>query len=194
MSPEDVTREFEEAGALLRGHFLLSSGRHSDTYFQAARVLEDPARGGRLGAALAAALGGREVEVVVSPAIGGILAGYEVARGLGVPFLFAEKTAAGGFELRRGFALGPGTRVAVVEDVLTTGGSASRAAAMVAEHGAEVVAVAALVDRGPGGAPLPVESTVLWRPRIRSWEPDACELCASGAAPAIKPGSRAPGA
>ena len=152
---DDLLRLFVERGALLEGHFLLSSGLHSARYLQSARVLMDPPLATRLGAELAARvkpdLDGRAVTAVVSPAVGGLIIGQEVARGLGALALFTEREA-GRMTLRRGFHLGAGDTVVVVEDVVTTGGSTREVIEAVRARGAEVVAAAALVDRATGRA------------------------------------------
>lgn len=189
MDADAVARMFEDSEGLLRGHFLLSSGKHADTYLQSAKVLCCPCRAEALGRALAAALAKDRVEVVVSPALGGLIIGHEVARALGVSMLFAEKDGSGGFSLRRGFSLAPGARVAVVEDVLTTRGSAARACAAVSERGGEVVAVAAVADRGPGGVELPAPVRTLWQLEVKSYDAAACPICAEDGEAPVKPGS-----
>lgn len=190
MTDDEVLTEFRDAGALLEGHFVLSSGLHSPRYLQCARVLADPVRGARLAAALAARLpGDLNVDVVVSPAMGGIIAGHEMARALGVAALFLERPD-GVFELRRGFELEPGQRVLMMEDVVTTGLSSREAIAAIARAGGETVAAAALVDRSNGLADLGVPFHPLIRLDVPSYAPDALppELAAI---PAVKPGSRA---
>jgi orotate phosphoribosyltransferase len=192
MTDEDVLDEFRAAGALLEGHFILSSGLHSPRYLQCARVLMDPRRGARLAEELLRRLpcDVREaVEIVVSPAMGGVIAGYEVARALGVEALFLERPT-GTFELRRGFRLEPGQRVLMMEDVVTTGLSSREAMAAIAAAGGEVIAAAALVDRSNGAAAFDVPFYPLIRLDVPSYPADALppELAAT---PAIKPGSRA---
>ena len=192
MTEQQVLAEFRAAGALLEGHFILSSGLHSPRYLQCARVLMDPARAGRLAAALAAAIPAEtrgRVEIVVSPAMGGVIIGHEMGRALGVEALFVERPR-GMFELRRGFRLEPGQRVLLVEDVVTTGLSSREAMKAVAAAGGEVVAAAALVDRSGGEADLGVPFTALIRIDVPTYEADAVppELAAI---PAVKPGSRA---
>lgn len=191
MTEAEVLAEFRAAGALLEGHFILSSGLHSPRYLQCARVLMDPARAARLAEALAASL--REdlrarIEIVVSPAMGGVIIGHEMGRALGVEALFVERPA-GGFELRRGFRLAPGQRVLLVEDVVTTGLSSREAMKAIAEAGGEVIAAAALVDRSHGSADLGVPFFPLLRLDVPSYAADAlpAELAAL---PAEKPGSR----
>jgi len=190
MTDDEVLAEFRAADALLEGHFVLSSGRHSSRYLQCARVLMDPARGARLAAALAHRLpAGLGVEAVVSPAMGGVIAGHEMARALGVEAMFLERPT-GTFELRRGFRLAPGTRVLMMEDVVTTGLSSREAIAAIRSAGGEVVAAAALVDRSNGAADLGVPFHPLIRLDVPSYDADALppEL---QAIPAAKPGSRA---
>lgn len=192
MTDEDVLAEFRAADALLEGHFILSSGRRSARYLQCARVLMDPARGERLARALVARLPAEvrdAVSAVLSPAMGGVIAGHEMARALGVEAMFLERPE-GVFELRRGFRLSPGQRVLMMEDVVTTGLSSREAIAAIARAGGETVAAAALVDRSDGVADLGVPFFPLLRLSVPSYEPDALppELAAI---PAVKPGSRA---
>ncbi len=192
MTDEEVLAEFRAADALLEGHFILSSGRRSARYLQCARVLMDPARGERLARALAGRLPAKvreAVSAVVSPAMGGVIAGHEMARALGVEAMFLERPE-GVFELRRGFRLAPGQRVLMMEDVVTTGLSSREAIAAIARAGGETVAAAALVDRSDGAADLGVPFFPLLQLSVPSYEPDALppELAAI---PAVKPGSRA---
>lgn len=191
MTDDEVLAEFRAAEALLEGHFILSSGLHSSRYLQCARVLMNPARGARLAGALAKKLSPEirsSIEAVVSPAMGGIIAGQEIARALGVDAMFLERPT-GAFELRRGFRLSPGQRVLMMEDVVTTGLSSREAIAAIRAAGGEVVAAAALVDRSNGAADLGVPFTPLIRIDVPSYQADALppELAAI---PAIKPGSR----
>ena len=191
MKEEEILAEFRAAEALLEGHFILSSGLHSPRYLQCARVLMDPVRASRLASALVASMP-RDVrsaiEIVVSPAMGGIIAGHEVARALGVEALFVERPS-GTFELRRGFRLKPGQKVLLVEDVVTTGLSSREAISAVAEAGGEVIAAAALVDRSNGEADLGVPFYPLVRLNVPAYAEDELppELAAL---PAEKPGSR----
>lgn len=192
MTDEQVLAEFRDAEALLEGHFILSSGLRSPRYLQCARVLMDPRRGARLAEALAEKLPAElraEVSAVVSPAMGGVIAGHEMARALGVDAMFLERPT-GTFELRRGFRLAPGQRVLMMEDVVTTGLSSREAIAAIRAAGGEVVAAAALVDRSNGGADLGVPFFPLIRLDVPSYPADQLppELAAI---PAIKPGSRA---
>jgi orotate phosphoribosyltransferase len=191
MTEEEVLAEFRAAGALLEGHFILSSGLHSPLYLQCARVLMDPMRASRLAAALAAAIP-RELRlrigIVVSPAMGGIIVGHEMGRALGVEALFVERPQ-GVFELRRGFRLEPGQQVLLVEDVVTTGLSSREAIKAIEAAGGEVIAAAALVDRAGGGADLGVPFFPLVRLNVPTYE--AGNLPGELAAlPAEKPGSR----
>ncbi len=192
MTDEDVLDEFRAADALLEGHFILSSGLRSAAYLQCARVLMDPRRAARLCAELAARLTPAVhagVSAVVSPAMGGVIAGYEMARALGVPTMFVERPS-GTFELRRGFALTPGQKVLMMEDVVTTGLSSREAIAAIEAAGGRVIAGACLVDRSNGAADIGVPLTALVRLDVPAYPPDALppELAAI---PAIKPGSRA---
>jgi orotate phosphoribosyltransferase len=191
MTDEDVLAEFRAADALLEGHFLLSSGLHSPRYLQCARVLMDPARAARLASALVHKLP-REIrsaiEIVVSPAMGGIIAGHEVGRALGREAVFVERPS-GTFELRRGFRLKAGQKVLLVEDVVTTGLSSREAIAAVEQAGGVVIAAAALVDRSNGSADLGVPFFPLVQLSVPAYAADALpeELAAI---PAEKPGSR----
>jgi len=192
MSDDDILAEFRAADALLEGHFILSSGLRSPRYLQCARVLMDGARAERLAKALAARIPaelGERIEVVVSPAMGGVIIGHEMGRALGKPAMFVERPQ-GRFELRRGFRLDPGTRVLMVEDVVTTGLSSREAIDAVREAGGDVVAEAALVDRSAGTADLGVPFFPLIRIDVPTYAEDELppELAAI---PAVKPGSRA---
>jgi orotate phosphoribosyltransferase len=192
LSDEDILAEFRAAGALLEGHFILSSGLRSPRYLQCARVLMDGARAERLARALAAKVPAElrtRIDAVVSPAMGGVIIGHEMGRALGKPAMFVERPQ-GAFELRRGFRLDPGTRVLMVEDVVTTGLSSREAIEAVRAAGGDVVAEAALVDRSSGTVDLGVPFYPLIRIDVPTYKADAVppELAAI---PAIKPGSRA---
>lgn len=192
MTDEQILAEFRAAEALLEGHFILSSGLRSPRYLQCARVLMNPARGARLAEALVARLPESvrtKVTAVVSPAMGGVIAGHEMGRALGVDAMFLERPT-GIFELRRGFRLEPGQPVLMMEDVVTTGLSSREAIAAIRAAGGDVVAAAALVDRSNGGADLGVPFTPLIRINIPSYSADDLPP-ALAALPAIKPGSRA---
>ena len=192
MTDDQILAEFRAADALLEGHFILSSGLRSGRYLQCARVLMDPARAARLAEALAAKLPAEvrdAIEAVVSPAMGGVIIGHEMGRALGKPAMFLERPD-GTFGLRRGFRLEPGTKVLMVEDVVTTGLSSREAIEAVRAAGGVVIAEAALVDRSSGKADLGVPFTPLIRIDVPTYAADALppELAAI---PAIKPGSRA---
>ena len=197
-SSDEIVKLFETAGAIRHGHFELSSGLHSATYVQCALVLQYPRFAEKLGQALAALFSDARIDAVVSPAMGGVIIGQEVARALpthgdttggGVPAMFVERDASGTMCLRRGFALKPDTHVLVVEDVWTTGGSTQEAISVVEEAGGRVVAAGALIDRSGGKIEFPVESNALLELTIESYEPDDCPLCRTGSL-AVKPGSR----
>lgn len=192
MTEDDVLAEFRAAEALLEGHFILSSGLRSSRYLQCARVLMDPRRGAWLAEALVARIPENlraSISAVVSPAMGGVICGHEMARALGVEAMFLERPD-GVFELRRGFRLAPGQRVLMMEDVVTTGLSSKEAIAAIGRAGGETVAAAALVDRSNGAADLGVPFFPLIRLDVPTYAADALppELAAI---PAIKPGSRA---
>lgn len=191
MTDEDVLSEFRAAGALLEGHFLLSSGRHSAHYLQCARVLMNPDRAGRLAVALAAKLPrdlrGR-IDKVVSPAMGGLIIGHEMGRALQVDAVFVERPT-GTFELRRGFTIEPGEKILMVEDVVTTGLSSREAIKAVEAEGGKVVALACLVDRTGGVLDVGVPFHPLVSLNFPTYAEDELppELAAT---PAVKPGSR----
>ncbi len=192
MTEDEVLGEFRAAEALLEGHFILSSGLRSPRYLQCARVLMNPRRAARLAEAVAANIPAElrsRITAVVSPAMGGVIAGQEVARALDVDAMFVERPT-GTFELRRGFRLTPGQQVLMMEDVVTTGLSSREAMKAIAEAGGEVIAAASLVDRSNGTADLGVPFFPLIRLDVPSYEANALppELAAI---PAIKPGSRA---
>ena len=192
MSDDEILAEFRAADALLEGHFILSSGLRSPKYLQCARVLMDPARAERLAQALAAKLPAdlREgIDSVVSPAMGGIIIGHEIGRALRKPAMFLERPQ-GTFEFRRGFALEPGAKVLMVEDVVTTGLSSREALEAVRQAGGTVLAEAALVDRSGGCADLGVPFYPLIRIDVPIYEADAVPADLA-AIPAVKPGSRA---
>ena len=191
MDDKAILDEFRAAGALLEGHFILSSGLHSSRYLQCARVLANPARGARLAMALIATLPPllrQQIEIVVSPAMGGIIAGHEMGRALGVDALFVERPD-GIFTLRRGFALSAGQKVLMMEDVVTTGLSSREAIKAIEAEGGVVIAAAALVDRSNGAVDLGVPFFPLIRLNVPTYAADVLppEL---KAIPAVKPGSR----
>jgi len=191
MTEDEVLAEFRASHALLEGHFLLSSGRHSAYYLQCARVLMDPERAGQLALALVQKLPRElrgQVQKVVSPAMGGVIIGHEMGRALGVEAIFVERPS-GTFELRRGFTIEDGEKVLMVEDVVTTGLSSREAIRTVAEAGGEVIGAAALVDRTGGALDLGVPFHALVTINFPTYAEDELppELAAK---PAVKPGSR----
>lgn len=193
MDAAEVRRLLEETQALLNGHFQLSSGLHSDKYFQCARVLAWPARASLLGVGIGSLWSDEAVDVVVGPAIGGIVIAHEVARYLGTPSYFTEREA-GKMTLRRGFAIEPGARAIVVEDVVTTGGSAQEVVELLCSRNVEVLGVSSIVWRSPKqDAPAPFGS-VPFRPLLtlptEAWSQADCPHCRAGL-PIEKPGSRA---
>jgi orotate phosphoribosyltransferase len=187
MTDRETLDLYEATGALLRGHFRLTSGLHSDIYLQSALVLQYPEHAAALGAALAAPFRQDGIQTVLAPAIGGILVAHEVARALGVRGLFTERED-GVMRLRRGFTLTRGERCLVVEDVMTTGGSIREVIACVEALGGVVVGVGSLIDRS-GGTSFPVKRATLATVKATTWKPEECPLCKTGS-PAIKPGSR----
>jgi orotate phosphoribosyltransferase len=192
MTSKDVLDRFTHLGALLEGHFRLSSGLHSPNYLQCALVLQHPAEAEALGRALAAQLSARlgavAPTVVLSPALGGLIIGHEVARALGVRAIFAER-AEGVLTLRRGFDLEAADRVVVIEDVLTTGGSTRETMDVAKQRGATVVAAGAVINRSGAASPVDVPFAALAALTPPTYTPDACPLCAQGL-PVTKPGSR----
>jgi len=189
MTEREILDHFRQSGALLEGHFRLSSGLHSDRYLQSALVLQYPDLAEQLGEALAERTRHLQPTAVLSPALGGIVIGQEVGRALNVPAIFAERQERT-LVLRRGFTLSSDDRVLVVEDVITTGGSTRETIAVAEVAGASVVGAAAIIDRAGGTARLDVPLQALVRLEVPSYQPDACPLCAKGV-PVTKPGSRA---
>jgi orotate phosphoribosyltransferase len=188
MTEADVLDLFRTSGALLDGHFRLTSGLHSERYLQSALVLQYPEFAAALGAALANRTRHLQATAVLSPALGGIVIGQEVARALGIRALFAERQE-GALTLRRGFTLGTLDRVLVVEDVITTGGSTMETARVAEAAGAHVPGAAAIVDRSAGSTPLQLPLQALLRLEVPTYSPDDCPLCLQGL-PVVKPGSR----
>lgn len=178
---------FRETGAYLKGHFRLSSGLHSDEYLQCALVLQHPAIAEKMGRELAALL--PSCDFVASPALGGLIVGHEVARALGVRFLFTERNPEGKMVLRRGFSIKPGETAVVVEDVITTGGSTREVIEVLRSVGASVAAAGSIMDRSGGRADLGVPRFALATLDVKSWDPQDCPLCREGI-PVEKPGSR----
>ena len=188
MRADEVVERFRRTGALLEGHFVLTSGLHSTQYLQCALVLQHPAEAEALGRAVAERFAGQSVETVVAPAIGGIIIGWEVARALGVRSIWTEREE-GRMTLRRGFTVRPGERVLVVEDVITTGGSTRETCDALRAAGALVVGAASIIDRSGGRSDVGVPRFALATLDVPAVAPADCRLCAEGV-PAVKPGSR----
>jgi orotate phosphoribosyltransferase len=189
MTETEVLDLFRQSGALLEGHFRLSSGLHSDRYLQSALVLQHPDYAEQMGRALAARLEHLQPTAILSPALGGIVIGQEVGRAMQLRALFAERQD-GTLMLRRGFTLSPSDRVVVVEDVITTGGSTRETIAVAEAAGATVLGAAAIVDRGSNPARINLPLQALVRMEVPAYPPESCPLCAKGV-PVVKPGSRA---
>jgi orotate phosphoribosyltransferase len=195
---DPILSAFYDTGAYLRGHFRLTSGLHSPEYLQCARVLQYPRHAEHFGRLLASEFRRLEPELdtsmlgtvmVVSPAIGGLIIGHEVARSLGARFIFTERDASGKMVLRRGFSVEPGETAVVVEDVITTGGSSREVIEILQESGARVLAAGSIIDRGGGAVDLGVPRVALKTLEVTAYAADDCPLCRSGS-PVIKPGSR----
>jgi len=187
-----IEKILRDCDALLEGHFVLTSGRHAAFYMQCARVLQNPELTEEIVGDYLCDEGELDldnIQMVVAPAVGGIVLGYELARQLGVKSIFCEREN-GKMTLRRGFEIPAGTRVLVAEDVVTTGGSVREVMEVVRASGGEVVAVALLVDRSGGTVDFGVKTVAAYQTTIESYEPDNCPLCEEGKLPAIKPGSR----
>ncbi len=192
MNEAEILKEFTDAEAILKGHFILSSGLHSDTYLQCARVLMDAKRAERLCAALAAKVKQQfpnvKFDLVVAPAMGGVVVGYEMGRQLGVPSIFCEREN-GAFTFRRGFGIEKGSKILVVEDVVTTAKSSIETIDCIKAHGGEVIAEASLIDRGEGARGLPIPLISLLKLNVPAFQPDALPEHLKNI-PAVKPGSR----
>jgi orotate phosphoribosyltransferase len=193
--PESILDTFRQTGAYLTGHFRLTSGLHSPEYLQCALVLQHPPHAERLGARLAdelrAVAGSEKIALVVSPAMGGLIIGHEVARALDTRFLFTERDAASGkMVLRRGFALQPGEAAVVVEDVITTGGSTREVVDILKASGARAIAAGSIIDRSGGKVEVGTPRVALATLDVVSYQPEECPLCRQGL-PVTKPGSRA---
>jgi orotate phosphoribosyltransferase len=189
LSPEQTIDLFLQTGAYLRGHFRLTSGLHSPEYLQCALVLQHPRFAEKLGAALAEAIG-ETADAVVSPAVGGLIIGHEVARALNVRAVFTERDAATrSMSLRRGFRIEPGERVVVIEDVITTGGSSREVIEVVTAAGGRVVAAGSIMDRSGGRAEFGVRRVALATLDVQTWSEANCPMCRAGE-PVVKPGSR----
>ena len=188
MEPEKVIDEFRQTGALLEGHFQLTSGLHSTVYLQCARVLQFPEKAETFGRAIAEKFADAGIQLVASPAIGGIVIGHEVARALGARFIWSEREG-GEMTLRRGFTVSPGEKTLVVEDVITTGGSTRETIEALQQAGGDVVAAASIIDRSGGSVEVGVPRVALATLRVLAVEPESCDACRSGEA-VSKPGSR----
>jgi orotate phosphoribosyltransferase len=188
LDPEKVIDEFKQTGALLEGHFQLTSGLHSTVYLQCARVLQFPEKAETFGRAIAQKFANAGIQLVASPAIGGIVIGHEVARALGARFIWTEREG-GEMTLRRGFTISPGERTLVVEDVITTGGSTRETIEALQSAGADVLVAASIIDRSGGSVDVGVPRVALATLKVLSVEPSICDACKMGE-PAVKPGSR----
>jgi orotate phosphoribosyltransferase len=188
LNAEQVIDQFRKTGALLEGHFQLSSGLHSTVYLQCALVLQFPENAEAFGKAIAEKFQGQGIQLVASPAIGGIVIGHEVARALGARFVWTEREA-GQMTLRRGFTVAPGEKTLVVEDVITTGGSTRDTIEALTRAGANVIAAASIIDRSAGSADVGVPLTALASLKVLSVEAAVCDACKLGE-PVVKPGSR----
>ena len=189
LNAEQTLALFKQTGAYLRGHFRLTSGLHSPEYLQCALVLQHPRLAEQLGSALAGAIG-EEADLVVSPAVGGLIIGHEVARALNVRAIFTERDAATrAMSLRRGFRIEPGERAVVIEDVITTGGSSREVIDVVTAAGANVVAAGSIMDRSGGRADFGVRRVALATLDVQTWSEGDCPMCRAGE-PVVKPGSR----
>jgi orotate phosphoribosyltransferase len=186
----DILEKFQQTGALLEGHFVLSSGLHSTKYLQCALAIQHPDDAGQFGSAIADGIRETEtnIEMVASPAIGGLVIGFAVAQALGVPFIWTERQN-GEMTLRRGFTLKPGATILVVEDVITTGGSTRECIAALEANGGKVVAAASIIDRSNGTADVGVPRISLLEMDVPSYSPESCPMCDEGIE-AVKPGSR----
>ena len=189
ISRERVLEILKEAGVLLEGHFLLTSGRHSNNYLQCAKIFQNTKYSEELCAALAEQFRDDRVDIVIGPAMGAVQMAYEVSRQLGCRNFFTERVD-GKMELRRGFVIQPGERVLLVEDVITTGGSVKEVLELVKGMGAEVVGIGSIVNRSGGKAEFPVPYRAVIEVDVQSWSPEECPLCKAGAPAPYKPGSR----
>jgi orotate phosphoribosyltransferase len=188
LSREDILSIFRKTGALLEGHFILTSGLHSSTYFQCARIFQYPDHSEKLCRDIARHFRDVEIDLVVSPAVGGIIFGYELARQLDVRNIFTEREG-GSMTLRRGFKVNRGEKILVAEDVTTTGGSVKELIKAVTNMGGDILAVTSIVDRSGGKVQFGVPYYSLFQMDVKNYDPDECPLCGQGSR-AIKPGSR----
>ena len=188
MNSEQILEHFRQTNALLEGHFILSSGLHSPKYLQCALALQYPFDAAKFGAAIAEHYTNEKIQTVASPAIGGLIIGYEVAKALNVRFIWTEREN-GAMIVRRGFSVKENERILVVEDVITTGGSTRECIVALEKHGAKIVAAASIIDRSNGAADVGVPRISLVSLEVPSYKPKDCPLCERGDE-AIKPGSR----
>lgn len=188
MTTDQVIEAFKKSGALLEGHFKLTSGLHSSVYLQCALVLQFPEKAEAFARAIADQYKGKQIELVASPAIGGLIIGHEVARALGARFIWTERQD-GEMTLRRGFSVRPGEKTLVVEDVVTTGGSTRETIGALKKAGASVIGAASIIDRSSGQADVGAKRIALATLDVRSMQPDECDLCKAGVE-VVKPGSR----
>ncbi|MDD3118532.1 MAG: orotate phosphoribosyltransferase [Victivallales bacterium] len=189
MDHQQIIDILKESQALLEGHFKLRSGLHSNRFFQAALLLQYPDKAEKVCTALAEKFRDRDIETVISPAVGGLIVGQEMARALGVRAIFADKDDQSNLVLKRGFAIRPGEKVLVAEDVITRGGRVQQTIDLVRQHGGEVVGVAVIVDRSGGRAKFDIPHTSLLQLELDTYEPDNCPLCRQGL-PLDTPGSK----
>ncbi len=188
MEADEVIKKFRSTGALLEGHFLLTSGLHSSVYLQCALVLQHPSEAEELGQSIAQHFQDKDIQLVAAPAIGGLVIGHEVAKALGARFIWTERDN-GIMTLRRGFSVSPGERTLVVEDVVTTGGSTRETIEVLRAAGADVAGAASIIDRSSGGADVGVARIALATLNVPAVEPVVCDACKRGDL-AVKPGSR----
>lgn len=188
MTNEEILSIFKSSGALLEGHFRLTSGLHSSQYFQCARVLQYPKHSEQLCTQIAEHFRSQNITLVISPAIGGIVVGQEVGRLLGVRTIFAERES-GEMKIRRGFEIFPDDKILICEDVITTGGSVREVYDLLSKQGSNVAGIASIVDRSNGKASFPVPYFSLLAMEVVAHQPETCPMCANGI-PVIKPGSR----
>lgn len=190
MNEQRVIDIFKETDVLMDGHFLLTSGRHSNQYMQCAKIQQYPQYTQELIGMLADKYKDQNIDYIIAPAVGGIIIGYELARQLGVKNMFAEREQDGTMAIRRGFEFPKGARIVVAEDVITTGGSVQEVIDVVKEKGGDIIGVAVLVDRSNGSADFGVKLDATLTVKVESWEKDQCPLCKEGKEELVKPGSR----
>jgi len=183
-----IEQILQETGALLTGHFQLASGRHGEKYMQCAKVLQHPEHTAYIAQTVAKEFENEDIDIVLAPAVGGIIFGYELARSLGAKSIFAEREE-GKMTLRRGFEIPKGAKVVIAEDVVTTGGSIREVIAIANEHGATIIGACVMVDRSGGSIDFGMKYAAAYSTAIESYTPEGCPLCKKGI-PIVKPGSR----